>query len=370
MDFLAKKEISQKNPEDIINSIVMSVSDLYSSYKSAKDSGLINDPKLYINLFEILKKIGISVDELSDTKNLHNLLVTKFENKKLSLTNLVDILTQINLAKQAFTTGVNESKNMKKIQNKELLSEELKRFRMLTDYDYYVGKEKVSESFPIVDVRGGENPERLDKIIYGDVSEVEGDEDLEKDASGIEDDLGLTDEPAPETTDVDVTDTPAPEGGEDINIDATEEPAPAVDATEPDMGGDEVELDVTELVKGSEAAKASADAANSKIEQLMGMVDKLEGQLQSMSAISTKIEDLEKEIERRNPTPTEKLEMRSLDSFPYNIKLSDFWADKGDRYDTGAEPKEPTEYVLTQQDVDDSYSETDIEDSFDENETN
>jgi hypothetical protein len=85
-----------------------------------------------------------------------------------------------------------------------------------------------------------------------------------------------------------------------------------------------------------------------------------------MSTISNKIEDLEKEIERRNPTPVEKLEMRSLDSFPYNVKLSDFWAEKGDRYDTGAEPKEPTEYVLTQQDIDDSYSESDIEDSFDE----
>jgi hypothetical protein len=260
---------------------------------------------------------------------------------------------------------VNESKNMKKIQNKELLSEELKRFRMLTDYDYYVGKNQVSETFPVVasEDRPGD-PTNLNMILG--MNEAEGDENLEDDASGIEADLGLTDEPKPETTDVDVTDAPAPEGGEDINIDATEEPVPVIDTPEPDMGGDEVELDVTELVKGSEAAKASADSANSKIEQLMGMVDKLESQLQGMSTISNKIEDLEKEIERRNPTPVEKLEMRSLDSFPYNVKLSDFWAEKGDRYDTGAEPKEPTEYVLTQQDIDDSYSESDIEDSFDE----
>jgi len=251
---------------------------------------------------------------------------------------------------------------MKKLQNKELLNEELKRFKMLTDYDYYAGKQKVSENFPVIDERGGENQKDLNKVIYGDIGEAEEDE-LEKDAADIEKELGIEDQP-------DV----APEGGEDINIDATEEPAidaaPEADVTpEPaPEGGDEIELDVTELVKGSEAAKASADSANSKIEQLMGMVDKLENQLQSMSAISTKIEDLEKEIERRNPTPTEKLEMRSLDSFPYNIKLSDFWAEKGDRYDTGAEPKEPTEYVLTQQDVDDSYNESSIEDSFDEEE--
>ena len=134
-----------------------------------------------------------------------------------------------------------------------------------------------------------------------------------------------------------------------------EEPAPEEDA---------IELDVTELVKGSEAAKQSADAANSKIEQLMSMVDKLENQLSSMSSISDKIDGLEKEIERRNPTPKEKLEMRSLDSFPYSVKLSDFWAEKGDRYDTGADDDKPEEYVLTQKDIDDDYSESDIEDSF------
>jgi uncharacterized small protein (DUF1192 family) len=85
----------------------------------------------------------------------------------------------------------------------------------------------------------------------------------------------------------------------------------------------------------------------------------------SIEEVDDKIEGLEKEIERRNPTPKEKLEMRSLDSYPYSVKLSDFWADKGDRYDTGADSDKPEEYVLTQKDVDDSYSESNIEDSFD-----
>ena len=42
-----------------------------------------------------------------------------------------------------------------------------------------------------------------------------------------------------------------------------------------------------------------------------------------MRAISAKIDSLENELEKRAPTPTEKIEMRSLDSYPYNIKLSD-----------------------------------------------
>ena len=179
--------------------------------------------------------------------------------------------------------------------------------------------------------------------------------------------------PAEDNLDADVADItaninanePAPEGDANAEEMPAEEPAEEMPIEEPAPAEDEVELDVTELVKGSEAAKQSADSANSKIEQLMGMVDKLENQLSSMSAISSKIENLEKEIERRNPTPKEKLEMRSLDSFPYSVKLSDFWAEKGDRYDTGADDDKPKEYVLTQQDVDNDYIETDIEDSFD-----
>ncbi len=355
MDKLFKGETN--NPLTLKAEIIDSVIGLYNTFSNIKKLGLKSDFKLYIDLFDKLeRRYNVSSDDFKDMD------ILMFKLNLLNPKQLSDMLTDLKLSQTGMNTGVNESKSMKKLQNKELLNEELKRFKMLTDYDYYVGKQKVSENFPVIDERAGENPEDLKNVIYGDIGEAEEDE-LEKDVAAIEKELGIEDQP-------DV----APEGGEDINIDATEEPAvdaaPEADVTpEPaPEGSDEIELDVTELVKGSEAAKASADSANSKIEQLMGMVDKLENQLQSMSAISTKIEDLEKEIERRNPTPTEKLEMRSLDSFPYNIKLSDFWAEKGDRYDTGVEPKEPTEYILTQQDVDDSYSESDIEDSFDEEE--
>ena len=63
--------------------------------------------------------------------------------------------------------------------------------------------------------------------------------------------------------------------------------------------------------------------------------------------------------EVRNPTPVEKLEMRSMDSFPYSVTLTDFWADQ-EGYEVGSEEEE---YVITQKDVDE-YSETDIKQSF------
>ena len=157
--------------------------------------------------------------------------------------------------------------------------------------------------------------------------------------------------------------------GDEVELDMEE---PSGDEVELDMeepSGDEVELDVTELVKGSEEAKVSADAANEKIDQLMSMVGNLEGQLQSMEAISDKIESLEGELEKRAPTPEEKIEMRSLDSYPYNLKLTDFWGSQEGKYDIMDKEgeEEPKEYLLTKDDVDSDYSEVDMKTSLDDN---
>lgn len=248
--------------------------------------------------------------------------------------------------------------------NKALLSEELKRFKSLTDYNYYDDRSSVSENFPFPIVTKEDDRTPEPNVILG-MSEAEEDEANAPAEDNV--DADTEDITADIEAKTDAPEAPADDTNAEIPDDNTNTMAPAeeIPAEEPAPAEDEVELDVTELVKGSEAAKQSADAANSKIEQLMSMVDKLENQLSSMSAISDKIEGLEKEIERRNPTPKEKLEMRSLDSFPYSVKLSDFWADKGDRYDTGADSDKPEEYVLTQKDVDDDYSESNIEDSFD-----
>jgi len=86
----------------------------------------------------------------------------------------------------------------------------------------------------------------------------------------------------------------------------------------------------------------------------------LTSKLDNMDQIVNKIDELEQEIEKRNPTPVERLEMRSMDSFPYTVKLTDFWNNK-DGYETGEEEKE---YVLTQKDVDYDYNEREVRDSF------
>jgi len=337
--------------------VIDKLTEISNLYDKSKITGFRLDRTILNSVFDTLETVyGLNPDiHFSDSDSLFS-YINRLDIQKLK--NLYRFLDDTHQRLQLFP--VNESKNMKsKKINKALLSEELKRFKSLTDYNYYDDRNAISENFPIVDMedkRPDQDPSHSGQQVILGMAEAEGDDNLDADVEDISADIEANQEaPADDANTDAIPDAPNAElpPAEEAPI---EEPAPAED---------EVELDVTELVKGSEAAKQSADAANSKIEQLMSMVDKLENQLSTMSSISDKIEGLEKEIERRNPTPKEKLEMRSLDSFPYSVKLSDFWAEKGDRYDTGANDDKPNEYVLTQQDVDDDYIETNIENSFD-----
>ena len=74
----------------------------------------------------------------------------------------------------------------------------------------------------------------------------------------------------------------------------------------------------------------------------------------------SKLNDLEAKIEQYRPkTPQEKLELRSLDSGPFNQKLTDFFTDK----QTDIEKSGKNEYVLTTDEVED-YTPSEIKTTF------
>ena len=232
--------------------------------------------------------------------------------------------------------------------DKKQLNKDLKRFKLLMEYDFYIsdseeeevvelGDELITEEPP-----EGEAPEGEEPPVDGEAP-VDGEEGMDEIPDGeVEDDASFGDE------------LPEPE--------AMEEPM-----AEPEPMEDEVELDITELVQGTEAARQSADHANQQIGDLLAKFDNLTQSLDKMDAINAKINDIEHEIETRNPTPEEQLEMRSLDSFPYNLKLTDYWSEKEGHYDAmknNEGDKEPEEYVLTQEEVDQDYNSIHIKDSF------
>ena len=240
---------------------------------------------------------------------------------------------------------------------KELLSEELKRHRQLLEYTFYVPEEtdkKDDAELLFDDILNEQDP------VGDEETDTTVEDPFAADAAGDE-------TPEGEETDTTVEDPFAADAAGD------EETDPFADAGEgaevedefasDDMGGEEtVEVDVTDIVDKTEETKTSVDGINTKMDELLSKLSDLESQIGGMDEVIGKIDGLEKEIERRNPTPVERLEMRSMDSFPYSVSLTDFWSDK-EGYEA---TEEETEYTLTQSDVD-NYDKKEIRDSFTSN---
>lgn len=155
--------------------------------------------------------------------------------------------------------------------------------------------------------------------------------------------------PAPETA------TPA----------APETPATPVDvATDPEVekiGGEEdnstEELDVTDLVDSQKNIEQKQD---DYFNNLFNQLQNLETKLGEMNVVLDKLNSIESKIEKYRPkTAEEKLELRSLDSYPFNQKLSDFFDEK----EVDMEKSGKNEYVLTTDEVED-FSPSEIKGTF------
>ena len=145
----------------------------------------------------------------------------------------------------------------------------------------------------------------------------------------------------------------------------TEAPQPVDVATDPDVekigeeGSDKKgeELEITDLVKSQKNIETKQEEY---FDNLFKHLEDLESKLSNMDQIVTKLNDLEAKVEKyRVKSPEEKLELRSLDSGPFNQKLSDFFEDK----EIDMEKSGKNEYVLTKNEVEE-YSPIDIKKSF------
>jgi hypothetical protein len=134
-------------------------------------------------------------------------------------------------------------------------------------------------------------------------------------------------------------------------IDITSDP----DVEEIDDDGDDLnmgtgdsgteEIDITELVDSQKEMQTKQDEY---MNSMMAKLDDLEQKLTQMDSIFQKINDLETTVEKYRPkTAEEKLQLRSLDSGPYNQKLSDFFLEKEPQF----EKQGKEEYILRPEDV-------------------
>ena len=182
-------------------------------------------------------------------------------------------------------------------------------------------------------------------------------------AAPVEPEMGETGvPPAP-----DAGAAPAPDAGAAPTEGAETVPEPVDVANDPDVeevgaegteGEEETEeIDITDLVTSQQEMK---DKQDSFMEDMFKKLDDLQSKLENMDQIMDKISSLEVKFDKyREKTPEERLELRSLDSYPYNQKLTDFFDDKKvDMEKTGK-----NEYVLTSDEVE-NFSPNEIKKTF------
>jgi hypothetical protein len=135
-------------------------------------------------------------------------------------------------------------------------------------------------------------------------------------------------------------DTTAPE--------ATEGPKPPAEDDTQDIDVTEL-VDITKSIKNDlDNHKNNQDAAITKMDDLFTKLNDLEQKLSAMDNIVAKIDQLGQEVKEMKPeTPQEKLEMRSLDSYPFNQKPNDFFNQKQQEMKQSGK----NEYILTKNDV-------------------
>ena len=143
------------------------------------------------------------------------------------------------------------------------------------------------------------------------------------------------------------------------------------------IGGDESvsqdngdTIDIDGLTKAQDKLNVKQNHVGrdlSKVDtKIKALIDTIQNLQDKLDANNSEIESLKSEFEKRNPTQTEKLNLRSLDSYPFNVKPNEYWEKKARQggYDTYSDNDEPTskEYVITNNDVDNPTR--DVADTF------
>ena len=174
---------------------------------------------------------------------------------------------------------------------------------------------------------------------------------LEQEATEPATPEGETSEPSLNTT------PPAPSTTEPeiVNVQADDEVEKI--GEEGDETESSEELDITDLVNSQKNIETKQEEY---FDNLFTQLSSLESKLGEMNSVFEKLNSIEAKIEKyRDKTPQEKLELRSLDSGPFNQKLTDFFTDKSE----DIEKTGKNEYVLTTDEVED-YSPSEIKNTF------
>lgn len=232
----------------------------------------------------------------------------------------------------------------KKVYNTKLAEDAAKRFRMLCEYTFNITEDD-GEQEPEIPTDDTQNGMEGMNDTGGDMNNMMPSEDGNNNPNN-----------EPNVQDMSNTEGGAPgfnptEGGDDSMGDMEN-----MNNIEQEQPGDEV-IDVDELTQSQEETEEKVDDIHVTMEKgfdkLLKIVNKLDKLIDSNTS---NMEQIRQEIEKRNPTPIEKLNMRAAnDSYPFNISPNDYWKSKEatSNYRIGGEDEEDAkQYTITQGDID------------------
>jgi hypothetical protein len=148
---------------------------------------------------------------------------------------------------------------------------------------------------------------------------------------------------------------PAPDAGVPPVDPASGAAEAPVEAPEALPESDTQEIDITDLVDMTKSIKKDLDSQRqdnssviNKMDDVFTKLNDLELKLGEMNQVMAKIDELGAKVQQMKPeTPVEKLEMRSLDSYPFNQKPQEFFNHKQQEMKQSGK----NEYILTKDDV-------------------
>jgi len=126
-------------------------------------------------------------------------------------------------------------------------------------------------------------------------------------------------------------------------------------------------IDVDELTDAQEKTEDKLDKLSDKFEKLLNKIDNFEAQIDHSNE---KMEALKAEIEKRNPTPVEKLSLRTRDSYPFSLTPGEYWKDKEQNSNYSTEDDENGAndriYQITKDEIDDFNDYASVSKTFDD----
>lgn len=130
--------------------------------------------------------------------------------------------------------------------------------------------------------------------------------------------------------------------------------------TDNEMNPDDEVIDVDDLTKSQESAEKKIDKMNAKFEKLMGAVEVLikqnaEREKETANIIAATEKKVSDELDKRIPTPQQRMTMRSTKSYPYSMTPNEYmnnyapsnYSDEDDN--NGADD---VQYQITKGDID------------------